>query len=115
MGQISSLYDNYQDFENKSKVSTGFDYNIHYDLMDYVMLWSDCFTAEDCKSLLQKLEKEKGIFLGEFVKAILKINNIANEMEKVAESIGNIALLSKLREIPRLTQKFVATNQSLYI
>jgi superfamily II RNA helicase len=115
MGQISSLYDNYQDFENKSKVSTGFDYNIHYDLMDYVMLWSDCFTAEDCKSLLQKLEKEKGIFLGEFVKAILKINNIANEMEKVAESIGNIALLSKLREIPGLTQKFVATNQSLYI
>ena len=115
MGQISSLYDNYQDFEIKSRVSTGFDYNIHYDLIDYVMLWCDCVTAEDCKSLLQKLEKEKGVFLGEFVKAILKINNIANEMEKVAESIGNIALLSKLREIPGLTQKFVATNQSLYI
>ena len=115
MGQISSLYDNYQDFEIKNKVSTGFDYSIHYDLMDYVMLWSDCITAEDCKLLLQKLEKEKGVFLGEFVKAILKINNIANEMEKVAESIGNIALLSKLREVPGLTQKFVATNQSLYI
>jgi len=47
--------------------------------------------------------------------AISKINNISCEMEKIAESIGNIALLSKLREIPQLTLKFVATNQSLYV
>jgi len=36
-------------------------------------------------------------------------------MEKIAESIGNMALLSKLRDIPRMTLKFVATNQSLYV
>jgi hypothetical protein len=62
-----------------------------------------------------KVEAEKGIFLGEFVKAILKINNIANEMEKIAELISNINLLSKLKEIPMLTLKYVATNQSLYV
>jgi len=45
----------------------------------------------------------------------LKINNISSEMEKIVENIGNIELLSKLREIPSLTQKFVATNQSLYV
>jgi hypothetical protein len=61
------------------------------------------------------LEQEKGIFLGEFVKAILKINNISSEMEKVAEGMGNMELLSKLKEIPVKTLKFVATNQSLYI
>ena len=58
---------------------------------------------------------EKGIFLGEFVKAILKINNVAAEMEKVAEMTGNVAFLSKLKEIPGLTLKFVVTNQSLYV
>jgi len=115
MGKIACLYDYYQDFETVKQVNTGIDYEMHYDLIDYVIAWTDCESAPDCKAVLQKLEKEKGVFLGEFVKAILKINNIANEMEKIAESIGNIALLSKLREIPTLTQKFVATNQSLYV
>ena len=58
---------------------------------------------------------EKGIFLGEFVKALLKINNISGEMEKLAELTGNVALLSKLREISNITLKYVVTNQSLYV
>jgi hypothetical protein len=65
--------------------------------------------------LLQRLAEEKGIFLGEFVKALLKINNISCEMEKIAEMTGNIEFLSKLREVPNLTLKFVVTNQSLYV
>jgi hypothetical protein len=88
---------------------------MHYDLIDYIIKWCDCENVESCKMVLQKVEAEKGIFLGEFVKAILKINNIANEMEKIAELIANINLLSKLREIPMLTLKYVATNQSLYV
>jgi len=115
MGRVASLYDYYQDFETLKQVNTGIDYEMHYDLIDYTIAWAECESAPECKLVLQKLEKEKGVFLGEFVKAILKINNIASEMEKIAESIGNISLLSKLREIPSLTQKFVATNQSLYV
>jgi hypothetical protein len=88
---------------------------MHYDLIDYVQAWARCESAAECKTILQNLEANKGVFLGEFVKAISKINNISCEMEKIAESIGNIALLSKLREIPQLTLKFVATNQSLYV
>ena len=105
----------YQDFEIKKHINTGIDYNIHYDLIEYVLMWCKCETSEQCKLILQKLEYEKGIFLGEFVKAILKINNISSELEKIAESVGNIALLSKLKEIPKMTLKFIATNQSLYV
>jgi len=113
--KILTLYNYYQDFETTNQVNTGVDYNIHYDLIEYIIEWSNCSSIPECKAVLQRLEQEKGIFLGEFVKAILKINNIASEMEKIAESIGNISMLSKLREIPTLTQKFVATNQSLYV
>ena len=88
---------------------------MHYDLLNYISKWADTESAPECKVILQELEKEKGIFLGEFVKAILKINNISSELEKVAESVANIELLSKLKEIPNKTLKFVATNQSLYI
>ena len=113
--KIKEMYDEYQQKELKNKINTGTDYNIHFDLLDYVIKWCDCDSIEECKFLLQTLEKEKGIFLGEFVKALLKINNISSEMEKVAELTGNIQFLSKLKEVPTMTLKYVVTNQSLYV
>jgi len=109
------LYTKFLDKEIDSNMNTGIDYSYHYDLIRYVTDWCSCETETDCKLVLQMLSEEKGIFLGEFVKAILKINNIACEMEKIAELIGNIELLSKLREIPKMTMKYVVTNQSLYV
>lgn len=113
--EINEMYDEYQGKESKNNINTGTDYEIHFDLLDYVIRWCDCDSIEDCKFLLQTLENEKGIFLGEFVKALLKINNISCELEKVAELIGNIEFLSKLKEIPTMTLKYVVTNQSLYV
>jgi hypothetical protein len=113
--KVKEMYDEYQEKELSSSINTGTDYNIHFDLLDYVVKWCYCDSIEECKFLLQTLENEKGIFLGEFVKALLKINNISCEMEKVAELTGNIQFLSKLREIPTMTLKYVVTNQSLYV
>jgi len=112
---VQKMYNDYQSDELKYNMNTGMDYNLHFDLINYVDKWCKCESAEECKLLLKTLENEKGVFLGEFVKALLKINNISNEMEKVAELCGNVELLSKLREIPTMTLKFVATNQSLYV
>ena len=64
---------------------------------------------------MNKIKEEKQIFLGEFVKAILKINNIAAEFEKVCELLQNLNLLQKIKNIPNLTLKYIVTNQSLYI
>jgi hypothetical protein len=40
---------------------------------------------------------------------------MVNELKNVAEYIGNVELLHKLTQIPELTLKFIATNQSLYV
>ncbi len=80
--------------------------------MKYIMKWCDCQDVEDCKLILQELATNKEIFLGEFVKALLKINNISSEFEQISEMTGNIAFLSKLKEIPNMTLKYVVTNQS---
>ena len=113
--KIKEMYNQYQEKELSSSINTGTDYSIHFDLLDYAIRWCDCDSIEDCKFLLQTLENEKGIFLGEFVKALLKINNISSEMEKIAELTGNIQFLSKLKEIPIMTLKYVVTTQSLYV
>ena len=115
MSEINNDLQKYWMIEVKNMMSTGSDYNIHYDLISYVIQWCDCQNVEDCKILLQRLETEKGIFLGEFVKALLKINNISSEMESVAEMLGDMEMLSKLREIPQMLLKYVVTNQSLYV
>jgi len=112
---IKTKNDYYVDKELKLQINTGVDYTMHFDLIDYVSEWCDCECIEDCKFFLQKIESEKGIFLGEFTKALLKINNISLEIEKIAELLGNLPLLSKLKEIPLLTLKYVVTNQSLYV
>jgi superfamily II RNA helicase len=115
IGNVAKLYNEYEDLETSMGVKTGSDYYIQYDLLNYVVEWCDAECVEECKLVLQNLAREKGVFLGEFVKALLKINNISCEMEKIAELTGNIAFLSKLREIPNLTLKYVVTNQSLYV
>jgi superfamily II RNA helicase len=113
--KVVELYNNYEDMEIEKNIKSGSDYFIHYDILNYVEKWCDTESIEDCKFILQELGERKEIFLGEFVKALLKINNISSEFEKIAEMTGNIAFLSKLREIPRLTLKYVVTNQSLYV
>ncbi|MFY7728092.1 MAG: DEAD/DEAH box helicase [Flavobacterium sp.] len=113
---IREQYITYANLETQRQVQTGIDYDsIQYDLLPYIGRWCEATTAVECKHLLQELESEKGIFLGEVVKALLKINNIASEFEKIAEMNGDIALLNKLQEIPSMTLKFVVTNQSLYV
>lgn len=113
--EVEDLYIGYYDKELARYIKTGFDYQIQYDLLNYVEKWCDCENVEDCKFILQELSSHKQIFLGEFVKAILKINNISAELEKIAEMTSNIAFLSKLKEISSMTLKYVVTNQSLYV
>jgi superfamily II RNA helicase len=113
--KLQKMCDMYSNMEVEKNILTGTDYNIHFDLVDYVIKWCECENDADCKELLQLMSSEKDIFLGEFVKAILKINNIIAEFEKVAELLGDIEFLSIVKQVPQLTLKYVATNQSLYV
>ena len=112
---IQSKYQYYQELESKMAIESGTEYTLHYDLINYVTEWCAADDVINCKIVLHKMSSEKNIFLGEFTKALLKINNIASEMEKVCDMIGKIDLLNKLREIPNITLKFVVTSQSLYV
>jgi superfamily II RNA helicase len=112
---VTDMYQSQMDLELQNNINTGFDYSIHYELIDYAIKWCECTNDNECKLLLQQMNMEKDIFLGEFVKAILKINNIVAEMELIAEYNGDMEFLSILKAVPQLTLKYVATNQSLYI
>ena len=113
--EVYNSYQGYNEWETQNYVKTGVDYHMTFDIVDYMLEWCKTDSEPDCKQLLQKMGQESNIFLGEFVKAILKINNIVLELSMGAELLGNMELLYKLQQIPQRTMKYVATNQSLYV
>jgi antiviral helicase SKI2 len=110
-----SLLDKYQNLEVKYETDTGTEYNINYDIQQHIINWCNADDENTCKIIINELKEDKNIFLGEFVKAILKINNIVVEIQNACEILNNINLLEKLNNISSHTLKFVVTNQSLYI
>ena len=112
---INDNMNEYYDEEIYYQIDTGTDYNIHFELIDYLITWAKSNDELSCFNVIQEVKNDKEIFTGEFIKAILKINNIANEFEKICEYLSNFELMQKIKKIPELTLKYIATNQSLYI
>jgi superfamily II RNA helicase len=112
---INSTLEYYEKLETAQQIDTGSPYEINFDIQTEILDWCACETEEDCKRIIDAVKRLKNISLGDFVKAILKINNIAKEIEKICEIKNNIVLLEKIKQIPALTLKYVVTNQSLYL
>jgi superfamily II RNA helicase len=90
------------------------DYEICYDLIDLMFKWYNANDEESCKLVIKELEN-KDIFIGEFVKALLKINNIVLELEKICIINENLQLRKNIENIRDKTMKYIVTNQSLYV
>ena len=88
--------------------------DLHFNLCEMVLKWCDCNDENSCKKVISEC-KTYDIGLGDFVKAILKINNIVKEISNIALVAENLDLLSKLNQIPDITMKYCITNQSLYL
>ena len=113
--KIKDTFNKYYDIElRETKCINNQDYDIIYDINQEVYDWCLAKNEEECKVIIGKLY-EKEIFVGEFVKALMKINNICSELEKTCDLIGDIKFKSMLSKIPVMTLKYIATNQSLYI
>ena len=110
---ITYYLDKYYELEIKNQLDTGTDYTLHYELIDYIDEW--CLSNDEitCKNIIIRIKEEKDLFLGEFIKAILKINNIAKEFEKIADSLENLELLEKIKKIHSIKLKYVATNEKV--
>ena len=104
----------FYDFEEYNMIQSDNNLDITFDLIEEVYDWCFCKTEQECREVLYRV-KEKGLFAGEFTKAILKINNIANELEKICNLSNNMELLQKLQNIKKCTMKYIVSNQSLYL
>lgn len=105
----------FHDLELLHNVDSGSSYERCFDIQQSVLDWCNASNEVECRNVLENLKQHSGVFLGEFIKALLKINNVCAEFERAAEVTQQLGLLEKLHKIPSLTLKYVATNQSLYV
>jgi superfamily II RNA helicase len=116
---IGELSESYAKREIELGIFTGIDYDkiCVYDLILEMPGWIDCETETACKYFIQTVIMERGISIGDFTKAILKISVITKEFIGVCEMVGDVGveLLHKLTTVDSLILKYVATAQSLYV
>ncbi|MDA9298819.1 DEAD/DEAH box helicase [Crocinitomicaceae bacterium] len=111
---VKKTYNKYFDILIEQKLGIVDNYEMHYNMVELAYKWCDSNDNASCMSIINQA-KTYDISLGDFVKAILKINNIIQELEKAATISEDVSLIEKIREIPVLTLKSCITNQSLYL
>jgi len=118
--KFRTIMDTYLAYEQTYKITisnngTDSDLELCYDLMDIIEEWCAATDEPQCKWFIQTKLAEKGISIGDFTKAILKISTITRELMNMCETFELVELLSKLAHIDGLILKYITTAQSLYI
>jgi hypothetical protein len=89
--------------------------DLHYDLYEDLEKWCEFETEIDCKIFIQNALAEKGISIGDFTKAVLKIATISREWASICEICGHTDVQNELVKVENLVLKYITTSQSLYI
>jgi len=108
---IKTRMNNYIQEEWNHELSASGQEVIQYDLMEFIQKWMNCENESDSLGVLQEVKMKKGIFIGDFIKACLKMVNIAKEMDR----IERLDFREKLREGTTSLMKFICTHDSLYL
>jgi len=118
--EMKGMYDKYETEEGIRDIRSGihYDQEFSFSIVEESMAWCDCTTEIECKEFIVSKLNPKGISLGDFTKAILKIATIAKEFRGLYElpyCNTQTEWLFKLTKIEDMILKYIATNQSLYV
>ena len=98
----------FEEYEDELKIFIGTDWKLHLDFVEPAYLWAS-------GSDILEVHKRCEIFEGTFIRNILRINNIVDNVKTLAEHINKPHLLERLDSIERLIVRDQVTTDSLYI
>lgn len=113
LGEFYTMYNNYEDDHLIDKSG---DYHFNFDLIEFITQWYYIDNEISAKELIYDFHAETSVFIGELIKAILKIVNVIGELVKIYEGTDdNLDVLSKLNNCKEKIMKFIVNTQSLYL
>ena len=106
--KVTNLMDEYDNFNIQDK------YYFYYYLFEYVELWYEAKDNIECKKVLSKIKKDKVLFVGDFIKALLKIISVVNELKDLSIKL-NKDFNGTYRDVQNGLLKNIVNNYSLHI
>ncbi len=107
--EILNLSDNYGDSEyNEFKLDLGSQYQIFDTMIPFAFEWANGIN-------FRELQHKMPIFEGNFIKDMIKINNILMELENASKMIEDIKLYQLSQEAQNLVIRDVVSIDSLYL
>lgn len=106
----------YVDLEQSMNLESENEYwRLSYDYLELTSLWCDIdLEKEDHSRILTKLD-ELGEYEGSFVKNMLKLNNIVDNLISLCNLVQQFDILPNLQEIGKLLMKGMVNVDSLHI
>ena len=101
-------------FEATHGIVTAENYDFHIQTIPIMEVWLNVMNEEDCHRFQQLLE-EKNIFFGDWIKVLLKVQNLCRQLQTISKQLDDVVFLQKLEKMPPMLLKSVATSASLYI
>lgn len=112
---LETEYRRYESMELERGLYTGIEYTLMFDMVDDMMEWCDCKTDTDCKGFIQRMKSERGISIGDFSKAVMKIVTIARELSAMCTYSEQVDFQYKLKNLEPMVLKYITIAQSLYV
>jgi superfamily II RNA helicase len=115
LARAVELEDRFGDLERGVNLSsTSSEHAVCTAVAPAVYRWALASDATDCLDVRAAVA-EGGLFLGEFIKVLLKVVTLVEELQRIADNTGQTALLEKLTRARGLLMKDVASSASLYL
>jgi len=108
LNKLTEIAEHYYDCEDKFSIYINSDFKIYLDFVEPSYIWAQGHT-------IQEVYKHTNIYDGNFVKAILRINNIMMNFTDICNYLKKYDLLKKIENYEKYLIRDVVSINSLYI
>ena len=109
LSQVSFISKDFGDYEYNSYLEIGTDWNLYLSFVEPAYFWAQ---GKDMGEIYKSFGE---IYEGTFIRNILRIKNIIDNLKNIAEMINNPELLKKLENLDSILVRDQVTTESLYI
>jgi len=109
LGNINYIATDFGDYEYNSNIDIGTNWNLYLSFIGPAYDWAMG------KSIYEIYSMYEDIYEGTFIRNILRINNIIENIKNIASMLNNSILLKKLENLDSILIRDQVTTESLYI
>ena len=109
LSNINYIAQDYGDYEYNCGIDIGTDWGLYLSFIGPAYDWANG------ESIFEIYKKYEDVYEGTFIRNILRINNIVDNIKNIAEMVNKPELLKKLENIESIMIRDQVTTESLYI